>query len=132
MSKSEAFLFGLSLVLLVGPASRAQTPPAGPITLKGPAMGSVRFDHSAHLKVAAKCEVCHHPSNPEKPLRSPQEACTDCHTRPATPPVTTNWRAAFHNSTASDGLCIGCHRTQNKEGRSAPVQCAECHKQQKT
>ena len=95
--------------------------------MKGAPLGAVQFDHTAHLKVAGKCVVCHHPSKPEKPLKSPQEACTDCHTKPATPPVSTNLQAAFHNPAATSGLCIDCHRTENSSGKAAPVKCADCH-----
>ena len=69
---------------------------------------------------AGKCEVCHHSSKPEKPLKTPQEVCTDCHTKPATPPVKTGLPAAFHNSTATAGLCITCHKTENREERLRP------------
>ena len=61
----------------------AQAVPKTPITLKGAPIGSVKFDHTSHLKVAAKCEVCHHASKPERPLKSRYEACTNCHTKPA-------------------------------------------------
>jgi len=105
----------------------AQQPPQQPITLKGGTAGAVEFDHPSHLMVAAKCIVCHHPSKPLKPSKSPQEACTDCHTRPPTPPVTTGLPAAFHNSAATAGLCIDCHKQQNAGGKAAPVKCAECH-----
>ena len=110
----------------------AQTAPTTPITLQGAPMGAVKFDHTAHLKVAGKCEVCHHASKPQKPLKAPQEACTDCHTNPATPPVTTKLQAAFHNPTATAGLCIDCHKTQNSQGKAAPVKCADCHKKTDT
>lgn len=116
------------LVLVLGCGSAwAQKPPQGPLLLKGAPLGAVQFDHTAHLKVAGKCAVCHHPSKPEKPLKSAQEACTDCHTKPATPPVSTNLQAAFHNPAATSGLCIDCHRTENSNGKAAPVKCADCH-----
>jgi hypothetical protein len=105
----------------------AQSAPQGPILLKGAPMGAVKFDHTAHVKVAGKCDVCHHGSKPEKPLKSPQQACADCHTKPPTPPVTTSLQAAFHNPTATAGLCIDCHKRQNASGKATPVKCAECH-----
>jgi hypothetical protein len=105
----------------------SQQAPAGAITIKGPSMPAVKFPHSAHTHVAGKCEVCHHASKPEKPLKSLQEACTDCHTKPATPPVSTSLQAAFHNPSATSGLCITCHKTENREGKAAPVKCADCH-----
>jgi len=112
---------------MVGISAFAQTAPTAPIILKGAPLGAVKFDHTAHLKVAGKCEICHHASKPEKPLKAPQEACTDCHTNPATPPVTTKLQAAFHNPTATAGLCVDCHKKQNASGKAAPVKCAECH-----
>lgn len=108
----------------------AQTVPKTPIILRGAAMGGVTFDHTSHLKVAAKCEVCHHASRPEKPLKAQYEACTDCHTKPPTSPVKTSIQAAFHNPSATSGLCIDCHKTENANGRAAPVKCADCHKKQ--
>jgi Class III cytochrome C family len=110
-------LLGCLIVLLLCGSALAQTAPTAPILLKGAPMGAVKFDHTAHLKVAGKCEVCHHASKPEKPLKASQQACSDCHTSPATPPVTTKLQAAFHNPTATAGLCIGCHKTQNNQAR---------------
>jgi hypothetical protein len=117
------------LAMLCGSA-RSQDAPSAAVLLKGPTMGAVRFPHSAHTRVAGKCEVCHHASKPEKPLKAPQEACTDCHTKPPTPPVTIGLQKAFHNSTATTGLCITCHQTENSHGKAAPVQCADCHKKE--
>jgi len=105
-----------------------QEAPSAPIELKGPTTAAVKFPHSAHTRVAGKCEVCHHASKPEKPLKSQQEACTDCHTKPPTPPVTVGLQAAFHNSGATAGLCITCHKTEDAEGKGAPLKCADCHK----
>lgn len=121
-------LLGSPILLMLCGSALAQTAPTSPILLKGAPMGAVKFDHTPHVKVAGKCEICHHVSKPEKPLKAPQQACTDCHTNPATPPVTTKLQAAFHNPTATAGLCIGCHKTQNSQGRAAPVKCADCHK----
>ncbi len=115
------------LVLLICAAAVAQKAPELPLILKGAQMGAVKFDHVAHLRVAGKCDVCHHASKPEKPLKAPQEVCTDCHTKPPTPPVTTGLPAAFHNAAASEGLCIDCHKRENSGGKAAPVKCAECH-----
>ena len=93
-------------------------------------MGAVRFPHSVHTRVAGKCEVCHHAGKPEKPLKSPQQACTDCHTKPPTPPVKVGLPGAFHNTRATAGLCITCHNTENAEGKAAPVKCSDCHKKE--
>ena len=126
--KTLAFVLVLSLFVSIGPSATCQEAPPAPIPLKGPTMGMVMFPHSAHTRVAGKCEVCHHASKPEKPLKAAQEACTDCHTKPATPPVRVGLQAAFHNSSATAGLCITCHKTENAEGKAAPVKCVDCHK----
>ena len=127
-SQRFASLFGLLTAIALCSGALAQTAPTAPIILKGAPMGAVKFDHTAHLKVAGKCIVCHHASQPQKPLKSPQQACTDCHTNPATPPVTTKLQAAFHNPTATSGLCIDCHKTEDANGKAAPLKCADCHK----
>ena len=94
-------------------------------------MGAVMFPHSVHTQVAGKCEVCHHASKPEKPLRAPQEACNDRDTEAQRAPVDTSLQAAFHNPSATSGLCISCHKTENTEGKTAPVKCADCHKKER-
>ena len=128
ISRFLSIFGGWFAVVVVCGSGFAQTAPQAPIILKGAPMGPVKFDHTAHLKVAGKCSVCHHASKPQKPLKSSQEACTDCHTNPATRPVTTNLQAAFHNPTATAGLCIGCHKTEDASGKAAPLKCANCHK----
>jgi hypothetical protein len=120
-------LLGPSILLMIAGSAMAQQAPKAPVILKGAPMGAVKFDHASHMKVAGKCEVCHHASKPAKPLKAPQEACTDCHTRPTTPPVTTNLQGAFHNPTATAGLCIDCHKKENAAGKAAPVKCADRH-----
>lgn len=98
------------------------------VTLKAP-NGDVKFSHTAHAKERAiKCETCHHPSKPEKPLKAAQERCSDCHTRTVTPPMKTKLQAAFHNPTATAGTCIDCHKAENAKGKKAPTKCQECHK----
>lgn len=94
-------------------------------TLKAP-NGAVKFDHKKH-SAATKCETCHHASKPEKALKSPHEACADCHTNPATAPVKTKLQAAFHNPTAQAGVCIDCHKKEAAAGKKAPAKCADCH-----
>ena len=120
-------LLGSLTVILASASIWAQQAPQEPIILKGSPMGAVKFTHKTHTPVAGKCEICHHASKPQKPLKSPQEACIDCHTTPATPPVTRNLQGAFHTPTASSGLCIDCHKKQNAAGKAAPVKCIECH-----
>ena len=122
--------FAGMFLVIAATCACAQEFPQSAVLLKGPTMGGVKFSHPAHLKVAGKCEICHHASRPEKPLKSPQEACADCHTKPATPPVATSLQAAFHNPAATSGLCITCHKTENSRGKAAPVKCADCHKKE--
>ena len=96
--------------------------------LKGTLAGGVEFQHALHAKDRnVKCETCHHASKPEKALSSPQQACTDCHTKTDTAPMKTKLQAAFHNPLAKAGLCIDCHLAENAKGKKAPVKCAECH-----
>jgi hypothetical protein len=130
MRLAKISVLTLTFVLAVSLFGVSQQAPSAPITMKGTTVGAVRFPHSAHTHVAGKCEVCHHLSNPEKPLKSPQEACTDCHTKPPTSAVKIGLPAAFHNPGATAGLCITCHKTQNAEGKAAPVKCADCHKKE--
>ena len=123
-------LLGILLLIVLCGTAVSQRPPSSPVILKGPTMGAVKFPHAAHIRVAGKCEVCHHPSKSAKPLKLPQQACTDCHTKPPTPPVSIGLQAAFHNPTATAGLCITCHNTENSHGKAAPVKCADCHKKE--
>ena len=127
VTKRQALLSMLVAAILSG-GGLAQVAPQSPITMKN-AAGTVTFNHPSHLKVAGNCIVCHHASKAEKPLKSAQEACTGCHTKPATPPVSTGLESAFHNSGATNGLCIDCHRKQNDAGKAAPTKCEECHQQ---
>jgi hypothetical protein len=113
----------LALILLAGVVF-AQAPKA-PIQLPAP-NGTVTFDHSKHPSI--KCDTCHHASKPAKPLKSPQEACTDCHTKTGSPEVPTKLQACFHNPTAKSGLCIDCHLKEAAAGKPAPTKCGECHK----
>jgi hypothetical protein len=114
-------------VLLLSATALAQKAPASPIILKGAPMGGVSFDHKTHA--SAKCETCHHASKPEKALKGPQEACTDCHTKVAAAPMMTKLQAAFHNPTATAGLCADCHKKE-AAGKKAPTKCADCHKKE--
>ena len=94
------------------------------VVLKGAPMGGVKFDHKVH-STATKCDVCHHAAKPEKAPKSAHEACMDCHTKTATAPMKTKTQAAFHNPTATAGLCIDCHKKE--VAKKAPTKCAECH-----
>src|SRR4051812_42463615 len=61
---------------------------------------------------------------------APQQNCTDCHTKVATAPMKTKTQAAFHNPTATAGICIDCHKTSAAAGKKAPAKCADCHKKE--
>jgi competence protein ComEA len=100
------------------------TPPAKPILLTGNPMGGVRFDHAKH---SVACDICHHPSREPKPGSAPQQACTSCHTKPSQAGMKTGKQAAFHNPTATAGICIDCHK---KSGGAAPTKCTQCHKKE--
>lgn len=104
--------------------------PADTMILKGSPFGPVKFEHKMHAEghAAKKCEVCHHPSKPEKPATAPQQACRDCHTKPAVKPMKTITQAAFHNPLAKAGTCIDCHLKENAAGKKSPTKCVECHK----
>ena len=127
-TKTMAATLTLFMLTILCGSVLCQEAPSAPIVIKGPTMGAVSFPHSAHTRVAGKCDVCHHPAKPEKSLKARQEACTDCHTKTPTPPVTIGLEAAFHNPTATAGLCITCHKTENSHGKMAPVKCDDCHK----
>ena len=120
-------IIGLMLILAVA-CFAAETAP-GTIVLKGAPMGGVKFDHKAHTGAdrGAKCETCHHASKPEKALASAHQKCQDCHTTTAAAPMKTKAQAAFHNPTATAGVCIDCHKAENAKGKKAPTKCTECH-----
>jgi class III cytochrome C family protein len=99
------------------------------VVLKGAPMGGVKFDHKTHVTAAKKCDTCHHASKPEKASTSAQQNCTDCHTKVAAAPMKTKLQAAFHNPTATAGICIDCHKAPAAAGK-APTKCADCHKKE--
>jgi hypothetical protein len=107
----------------------AQKAPAkDPIVMTGSPMGGVSFGHKAHVQHANNtCETCHHASKAQKPLAAPQQACRDCHTKTAAPPMKTKLQAAFHDPMAKTGTCITCHQAENKKGKKTPLKCQECH-----
>jgi hypothetical protein len=107
------------------PAGPAAERPKGKVTLPAK-LGAVTFDHENHAgKQGIACATCHHPSRAQKPQASENQACRECHTMPAAPPMKTNLQAAFHDPRAATGTCIDCHR--QKDG-SGPLKCLECHK----
>jgi hypothetical protein len=110
---------------------RAQAPKApDTAVLTGAPLGNVTLTHAAHTKeYGAKCENCHHPSKPEKPLKGAQERCSDCHGKVAAAPMKTKLQAAFHDPMAKKGTCIDCHQQAIAKGnKKAPAKCADCHK----
>lgn len=124
----KTVLILIACVLVLGVFALAQKAPTAPVVLKGAPMGGVKFDHSKHATV--KCDVCHHAAKAEKAPKAAQEACTDCHTKVATAPMKTKLQAAFHNPTATAGICIDCHKAEAAKGKKAPTKCAECHKKE--
>ena len=114
-------------------APQAQAPkPPDKAVLTGAPNGNVTLDHKAHTTTyGAKCENCHHPSKAEKPLKTPREKCSDCHTKVATAPMKTKAQAAFHDPMAKKGTCVNCHVEAIAKGSKkapAPGKCADCHK----
>jgi hypothetical protein len=121
---------GLALAAaLMGPGQlAAQVAPTGPDTVVYEARrGNVTFTHRKHAELA-ECSSCHHASKEEKPLEYEYQKCSACHLEPAQAPVTTNLRAAFHDTVNRTGVCYDCHKTEAAAGKSVPVQCAECHR----
>ena len=117
--------------VIAGGALHAQAPKA-PDTVVLPAvpLGNVTLNHTTHTKNnGAKCENCHHASKPEKALKTPQEKCSDCHTKVAAAPMKTKLQGAFHDPMAKKGTCIDCHQAAIAKGnKKAPAKCADCHK----
>ena len=124
---ARIFVIVLGLMLVLSVVMYAAETAPGTVVLKGAPMGGVKFDHKAHAGMG-KCDVCHHASKPEKPLKSEHENCQDCHTTPPPAGMKTKPQAAFHNPTATAGVCIDCHKAENAKGKPAPTKCAECHK----
>jgi hypothetical protein len=125
----SCLILALGLTLQAG----GQLKPKDTSILKGSPLGGVKFEHKLHQERAGnKCETCHHASKPEKPNKAAQQACIDCHTKPPQPGMKTGLPAAFHNPMAQAGACIDCHKTQNAQGKKAPVgpKCMDCHKKE--
>jgi hypothetical protein len=116
----------LFVTLAVGVALAGDEKPAKDTYILKAANGAVKFDHNKH-STTTKCEVCHHASKAEKPLKSAHEACADCHTNPPQQPVKTKLQAAFHNPAATAGICVDCHKKEVASGKKAPTKCTECH-----
>ena len=118
----------ITLLIVVAVVAYAAETAPGTVVLKGAPMGGVKFDHKAHEgRVGTKCDTCHHAAKPEKAMKSAHENCQDCHTTTPTAPMKSKAQAAFHNPTATAGVCIDCHKAENAKGKKAPTKCTECH-----
>lgn len=107
-----------------GLAAQATAPDT--VLLTGAPLGGVKFSHVTH-QAMTDCTACHHESRPAKPLSSPHQTCTDCHTKKAVPPMTTSIRDAYHDATAKAGTCMDCHVAEAAAGKTVPLKCTECH-----
>lgn len=121
-----ALLFGAAL--LPGQASAQENKGPDSVVFT-PRRGNVTFTHAKHAQ-ASECVTCHHASKDAKPLTSPQQKCSDCHTTPATEPVTTSLRNAFHITAEQTGLCFDCHKKEAAAGKKTPATCEDCHKRE--
>ena len=125
-------LAGLIVAGILSAATPQAQAPKAPDTavLTGAPLGNVTLDHKAHTATyGAKCEACHHASKAEKPLKTPREKCSDCHTKVAAAPMKTKAQAAFHDPKATKGTCINCHVEAIAKGsKKAPAKCPDCHK----
>ena len=132
--RSAALAAGCALAIgVAAPRTLAQAgKQPDTVILTGAPAGGVKLDHKAHAVTRKiKCEMCHHPSKPEKPLKSKEQKCTDCHTKTATPPMKTTVKLAFHDGMAKKGTCVDCHLKENAAGKTkVPGKCAECHKKE--
>lgn len=97
--------------------------------LTGASIGGVLFLHGTHGD-AIDCSSCHHESREENPSTAEHQACTECHTKTATPPMVTTVRDAFHDRTGKSGVCVDCHVTEAAAGKTVPLKCTECHKKE--
>jgi hypothetical protein len=101
------------------------------VLMKRAPIGVVTFEHKRHAhdrKVA--CETCHHPARAGMAMKTPQQACSTCHTSKPAAPMKTSNRDAFHDALARKGTCIDCHVDLNAKAAKkevAPVRCATCH-----
>ncbi len=132
--KKAAAVLAIALALTFGLiiAALAQEKAPGIVVLKGNPLGGVKFNHTTHAKlVGDKCETCHHASKAEKPLKSKNENCTDCHTKTATAPMKTTIKLAFHDNLSKTGTCPDCHIKQSAAGnKKVPLKCTDCHKKE--
>jgi hypothetical protein len=130
LAVSLAFTIGFQIHASSQQENQANAKAPEIIILSGNPMGSVKFRHILHTDVREiPCLTCHHPSKPQKPSISATQACESCHTHVALLPMATSMQGAFHNPTATSGLCIDCHLRENAahKHKLAPTKCVECH-----
>jgi hypothetical protein len=122
----------LAVVFAAAPALYGQAPKEpDTVILKGAPMGGVKLQHKLHAREnKVKCETCHHPSKPAKPMKAEHQKCSDCHTKTAAAPMKTNARGAFHDAMAKKGLCVDCHQSDMGKGKKVPAKCPDCHKKE--
>ncbi|MHB1191832.1 MAG: cytochrome c3 family protein [Longimicrobiales bacterium] len=124
--------FAVASLVLLGsalvPASlTAQaTEPIGPDSVVYTNRGRVVFHHKTHGE-KFECASCHHEAMAEKAFERPRQKCSDCHTDPPTPPMTTTQRNAMHDTEARAGICFDCHKAEEAKGAKVPTRCADCH-----
>ena len=94
-----------------------------------PERGNVIFTHRKHADLA-ECEACHHESKAEKPLESPRQKCSTCHTNPPTAPMKTDRGMSMHDTDNEAGICFDCHLKEEEAGKKVPVRCSSCHKKE--
>lgn len=121
-----ASLVVLGSTLVPGSLAAQAAEPPGPDSVVYTARGRVVFYHAKHAE-KAECSSCHHESKPERPLESPRQKCSDCHTDPPTAPMTTTLRFAMHNTEERSGTCFDCHKAEAEKGVEVPTRCADCH-----
>jgi hypothetical protein len=110
------------------PAQQTTAEPPGPDTVRyTPKLGTVTFTHAKHAK-SSECVACHHESRPERPSTKPHQACGACHVAEPVPPMTTDLRNAFHNTSTKSGVCFDCHKAA--ASTTVPTACGDCHKRQ--
>lgn len=127
-STLRVLALALTLALTLAPAAlSAQADPSkGPETVTFTRRGTLVYTHAKHAEMA-ECVTCHHASKPEKPSESEYQKCDACHTDPATAPLQTSLRSAYHNTETREGTCYTCHKAKAAEGVEVPTRCIDCH-----
>ena len=124
--------FAVAAMVLLGsplaPASLAAqaAEPIGPDSVVYTNRGRVVLRHKTHAE-KFECASCHHEAMAAKAFERPRQKCSDCHTDPPTPPMTTTQREAMHYTEARAGICFDCHKAEAEKGATIPTRCADCH-----